>query len=108
MNVYFDRQGRPLAREAALVLLSDSVKRRVAETTLSDGTWVSTVHLVLDHGFGQGLPIIFETMVFPSKSIMSDLYTERYATEASAMAGHERIVRERPWLPRVVRYGEGG
>jgi hypothetical protein len=50
---------------------------------------VSTVWLGLDHQFGEGPPLIFETMVFGGPH---DQYTERYSTEDEARRGHKRIV----------------
>ncbi len=92
MSNYYDRQGKPLGvLEWAQMFENPSVKR-VAETTLSDGKWVSTVWLGLGHNWGVGPPLIFETMVFESKQNMSDLDCERYATEAEAVAGHAAMV----------------
>lgn len=53
---------------------------------------VSTVFLVLDHGYG-GVPMLFETMVFESGDY-SGLRCERYSTWAEAEMGHARIVME--------------
>jgi hypothetical protein len=64
----------------------------VAETTLPDGTWVSTVWLGIDYNFGTGPPLIFETMVFHSKDTLSELDLDRYATLAEAEAGHIAMV----------------
>lgn len=69
--------------------LKDS--RRVAETTLPNGRWVSTVWLGLDHQYGDGPPLIFETMVFPGKDDIGELDCERYSTEADALAGHAAL-----------------
>lgn len=41
----------------------EKADRRVAETTVGDAR-VSTVFIGLDHQFGDGPPLIFETMVF--------------------------------------------
>lgn len=41
----------------------ESGDRRVAETTI-DGFWISTVFLGMNHNFGEGEPLLFETMVF--------------------------------------------
>lgn len=41
----------------------DRKNRRVADETI-DGVRVSTVFLSLDHSFGEGPPMLFETMVF--------------------------------------------
>lgn len=37
--------------------------RHVFETRIG-GIWISTVFLGLDHNYGGGLPILFETMIF--------------------------------------------
>ncbi len=52
---------------------------------------VSTVFLGLDHQYGDGPPLLFETMVFPKDSY-SDLYCERYSTYDEAEAGHAKAV----------------
>jgi hypothetical protein len=66
--------------------------RRVALTEdLPGGVRVSTVFLALDHSFGDGPPVLWETMVFPADSYM-DLECERYTSQADALAGHERMV----------------
>ena len=66
--------------------------RRVDQTTLPDDKWVSTVFLGMDHAFGDGPPLLFETMVFTSKKRMSEESCERYSTWNEAVAGHARIV----------------
>lgn len=50
--------------------------------------WVSTVFLGLDHSFGQGDPILFETMVFRDGHGEE---CERYCTWQEAEAGHRRV-----------------
>lgn len=50
---------------------------------------VSTVFLGLDHAFGNGPPILFETLVFGGKH---DGECERYSTWDEAVAGHARFV----------------
>ena len=66
----------------------EDVRYRVVElTTFPDGSLVSTVWLGLDHGFGEGAPVIFETMDIPGQSIQ-----QRYTTEEEARAGHVRAV----------------
>ena len=96
---YFDRQGNPLTFDEYLAILKGDRERarRVAETYLSDagrdGPWVSTVWLGMNHNWpGSGPPIIFESMAF---GLPGDVeLCERYATEAQALAGHERMVAE--------------
>jgi len=64
-------------------------KRRVAHDTKGNCS-VSTVFLGLDHSFGSGPPLLFETMVFGSKEDIQ----ERYSTWDEALAGHKRILEE--------------
>jgi hypothetical protein len=64
---------------------------RVGLTTVGNYR-VSTVFLSIDHRhYGDGPPILFETMVFEGES-WTDLYCGRYCTRAEAEAGHARIV----------------
>lgn len=64
-------------------------KRRVARYEV-EGCTVSTVFLGLDHGWGEGPPILFETMVFGGAL---DREMERYSTWDEAIEGHDRMVR---------------
>ena len=48
---------------------------------------VSTVFLGLDHQYGDGPPLLFETMIFGGKH---DGYQDRYSTWEQAEAGHRR------------------
>lgn len=92
---HYDRQGNviPDLMEWARLHNDDNYKR-VAQDTI--GTlWVSTVWLGLDHSFGGGPPLIFETMVFDhGENDRSDLDCRRYSTEAEALAGHEEVCEE--------------
>lgn len=51
---------------------------------------VSTVFLGIDHAFGQGPPLLFETMVFGGSY---DDETRRYATREDALAGHAEVLK---------------
>jgi len=73
--------------------------RRIAEDTLSDGKWISTVFLGLNHNYSSGPPLMFETMVFPSKGNFEELDTRRYSTEKEALAGHKEMVEE--WNAKI-------
>lgn len=64
-------------------------EKTVAYDKLDNETVVSTVYLAIDHSWGDGPPLIFETMVFGGKY---DREQERYSTEAEALAGHARWV----------------
>ena len=55
---------------------------------------VSTVFLALDHRYGSGPPLLFETMVFGGEH---DQEQERYGTWEEAEAGHAK------WLAKVKR-----
>jgi hypothetical protein len=70
--------------------------RRVVLTQLPD-CWVSTVFLGMDHGYGEGPPVLFETMAFKGQYADGTVNevedsTDRYATWDDAVAGHEAIV----------------
>ena len=56
---------------------------------------VSTVDLGLDHSFGIGEPLYYETMIFnwedETENPFSD-YQERYSTEEEAKKGHEEAI----------------
>lgn len=62
--------------------------RTVAKTDVGE-VRVSTVFLGLDHNWGEGPPLIFETMVFGGEF---DEWQERYSTWDQAVAGHEEMV----------------
>lgn len=81
-------------------------RKRVAGTTIGP-LWVSTIWLGIDHGWGSGEVLIFETMVYfdgPSwigdsnmaKGWFDDVY--RYSTEAAALAGHAVICAMAQWV----------
>jgi hypothetical protein len=66
--------------------------RVVGQDTLPDGTLVSTVFLVIDHQYGDGPPLLFETMVFPDPESGVESFCERYATWIEAEAGHAAVL----------------
>jgi hypothetical protein len=90
---YYDRAGNPITSAEWARRLAN--EQRVAETEVP-GLWISTVWLGLDHSFGGGRPLIFETMVFPAKgsdvTSWGELDSDRYSTEAEALAGHAAFV----------------
>lgn len=63
--------------------------RKIARTELGPRGVVSTVFLGLDHGSGNGPPILFETLVFGGPL---DDEMERYSTLEEAEAGHAAMV----------------
>jgi len=62
--------------------------RHVAQTMV-DGIRVSTVFLGLNHGWGDGPPVLFETMIFGGEH---DEYQERCCTWAEAEEMHKVAV----------------
>jgi hypothetical protein len=71
----------------------DLEKKIVRQETLANGYYVSTVWLGINHQWGDGPPLIFETMVTNPSGGWED-YQERYSTENEAILGHMRAVEE--------------
>lgn len=87
--LYYDRQGRPIELEEFARLMRDLSYRRVAWDAVGD-LGVSTVWLGLDHSFGIGPPLIFETMIFEGGPLNTEC--RRYGSEAAALAGHREVL----------------
>jgi len=90
---YYNRDGAPITFDDWVRLnRHDPQYYRVALDYLrGTGRTISTVALGLDHQYGEGPPLIFETMVFPSGS-WDVLDMARYSTLAEAQAGHAEMV----------------
>jgi len=86
MTDYYDREGKPMTMDEWAKAYEG--ERRIGKTDLPDGKMVSTVWLGMNHRWGDGPPLIFETMVFGP----DELDCERYSTEAEAADGHRRMV----------------
>jgi len=91
-TIYYDKNDQPIeGKDACLVWAEQFEKdpkgRIVKQQTTWLGFWVSTVWLGLDHNFGHGKPLIYETMVF--RGSYSDLDTRSYSTRREAAVGHE-------------------
>jgi len=84
---YYDRDGVPISMEQWVFAMGKD--RHVGFTNLGRNGHVSTVWLGLNHAFGEGPPLIFETMIFGGPL---DEYQERYSTEEEARVGHEFAV----------------
>lgn len=97
MSPWYDRDGIPVHPAQVEKLLTDMAYRRVGLTVAFPGQQpdkrfrISTVWLALDHSFGDGPPLIFETMVFEGDQPGR---RERYATLADAQLGHARMSAE--------------
>lgn len=108
MSDYYDRDGNPLPdnwMEATDRRSRWATGQRVARSVIGDIT-ISTVWLMgIDHGFGDGAPVIFETMTFgdPWNNEMA-----RYSTEEEAMRGHLDVLdRLRAGKPPFAYLDEG-
>lgn len=62
--------------------------RIVAQVTIGDKRVITVFH-GLDHDFGSGSPLLFETMIFPKGSYAEE-YCERCSTWAEAEAMHAK------------------
>lgn len=99
--VYYDRTGKRIGLLEWARLHEDIEYKRVALTDVGHYR-VSTVWLGINHNFGQGPPIIFETMIFDTskqtvsiitgESYPEDVGQDRYSTEVAALAGHDQAV----------------
>jgi len=98
---WYDRQGNRISVAEWGRLHDDLDYVRLGTTEIGPYV-VSTVWLGLDHGFGGGPPVIFETMVFtrsawnddrsvPDHEPLFDLDCVRYSTEHQALIGHEEM-----------------
>lgn len=85
---YYSRKGEPIT-SAEWMKEWEGDGKRVAKTTVGDYV-VSTVYLGLDHNWGIGPPLIFETMIFGAGP--HDQEQWRYSTVEDAIAGHQRRV----------------
>lgn len=63
--------------------------RIVQQVRLPSGIFVSTVFLGLDHNYGEGKPLLWETMIFGGRR---DQYQERYSSKKEALDGHKRAL----------------
>ena len=70
--------------------MEDEDNVRVASTHIGT-VWVSTVFLGLDHNWGRGRPLLFETMAFCG-DVGENIEMDRCSTWAEAEAMHRRCV----------------
>jgi len=104
VDLYYQKDGTPVDVDWSNPRASEILKElfakeyRIIESDFVDlptkgQVHVSTVFLVVDHSFGGGVPILFETMVFGySKDDDDDYYQWRYHTEEAARRGHRIIL----------------
>lgn len=91
---YYQRDGTPYPWPDGEMAWSQdfasAAKREVAEDTLPNGKWISTVWVGM--AFGKEPPLIFETIVFSQREGGEELDAARYSTEEQALAGHRAMV----------------
>lgn len=61
--------------------------------TYVKGYKVSTVDLGLDHSFGMGEPLYYETMIFNDEQNIFEDYQVRYSTKKEAKKGHKEAIK---------------
>jgi hypothetical protein len=83
----------------------ETAERQVMSTKLIDGSVISTFFLGLDHQWGHGPPLLFETALFSGekhfdpvlrREVSDSSVVARYSTWAQAEAGHME------WIERCV------
>lgn len=93
MNNYYyilnDKQTVPVDDIFEWAKWFEKADRRVAFTTLDIGEEVSTVFIGINHQWGNGPVLLFETLVFGGDF---DGEMERYSTWDEAAAGHKKMV----------------
>jgi hypothetical protein len=90
---YILQDRRPVAIDSVddwAVWMNDS-DRKVAYTKIDNDVAVSTVFLGLDHQYGNGPPLLFETMIFGGPL---DNKCWRYSSWDDAEIGHQAAVRK--------------
>ena len=90
MAIYYKLEGH---KAVPCTYPNFEVDRSVALTDVGD-VCVSTIFLVVNHNYGNGPPLLFETMIFGGPE---DQFQQRYSTWDEAVEGHEKI---RAWVRR--------
>jgi hypothetical protein len=102
LSDWYDKEGHPISIPEWGVLHRDEDYVRVGLTEVGPYV-VSTVWIGLDHSWGQGPPVIFETMVFtksawhddrsdPDHEQLLEIDAKRYCTLQEAQEGHSETV----------------
>jgi hypothetical protein len=92
-----DNNHKPIHKpvlESAKWMEDNPNRKRVAYDELTDlngdDVRVSTVFLGLDHSYGSGKPVLWETMIFGGEN--DQAYQERYASYEQALEGHQKAI----------------
>lgn len=86
-SLYYILDGKKPIPCNQIEFLSLNQDRKI-EKTFFEGVEVSTVFLGLSHGSDNGLPILFETLVFGGEF---DGYMVRYTNFDDALIGHSKV-----------------
>ena len=74
----------------------EKIVKRDKVTFKSDKYFVSTVDLGVNHQFGAGPPLWYETMIFKMDEEdnidWTEMYCNRYTTKEEAKEGHEKVM----------------
>lgn len=93
-KLYFDHDGKPVESMEQLAELHLPENSFIRQDTLPDGKWISTVWIGTNMAhWKSSRPLIFETIVFRSRSILESLDGYRYETKEEAIKGHERMLK---------------
>ncbi len=90
-NYYYILEGKtakPVDEATVWARWYETADRTVKKTELPDGS-ISTVFLGINHAFGGGEPILFETMIFGGEH---DGFQARYSTWEEAEVGHQKAI----------------
>lgn len=105
MKYILDDDGNPVEcadTETWARWVESNFQRRIVARTQVGRATVSTVFLAIDHEFGDGPPLLYETMVFTGDPQTGDHdwrpEQRRYATRDAALDGHAEVCEEvRAW-----------
>ena len=90
--MYYDKEGNKITRDEWVELFDNDEYRRIGLTEVESGKVISTVWLGLDHNFGLGSLMMFETLVFQEQGYFGDEECHRYSTLDQAIEGHNEVV----------------
>ena len=91
--MFYNKEGKEISVQEFTKLFEDKNYQVIKQDKLSNGYFISTVWLGINHSFvfSEKL-LLFETMVFDSNK--SSVEQKRYSTEKQALRGHKRFIKE--------------
>lgn len=104
-DLKYDIDGEPISFGTWAIASKNTEGRRIGATHTFDGWFISTVWLGLDHSFGDGPPLVFESMVFAPwwiSAVGNDQDCVRYSTYQQAVDGHVAMVKKWNILRRLM------